>query len=242
MQKSLLVFGGNGFVGSHICKYAVQQGIKVYSVSRSGKPKQPERVLREVEYLKGNALDQSSYSEIIPQVDAVVHSIGVLIDSRTPLNIINKYEGSYEQMNRDTALRICELIHGQNKTFVYMSAERGMFFSPRYLSTKREVETYLSQNQNQIPSCVVRPGFVASKEQTDKRVLGVLIDTLWKQDALYQKLGLSKFSETFVPSRSLDVNVIAKAAVLGAFNPDFRGRTLDVNDIERAAQEYQSVF
>jgi len=34
----LLVLGGNGFVGSHICKEAVDRGLTVASLSRYGDP------------------------------------------------------------------------------------------------------------------------------------------------------------------------------------------------------------
>ena len=148
MAKSLLVFGGNGFVGSAICKYAVYQGIKVISLSRSGRPRKTEPWQSSVEYIKADALDRSSYLSLIPQALGIIHSVGVLIDSKTPLNIRDVYQGSYEHMNRDTALRICEVIENKDIPFVYISAERGIFFSPRYLSTKKYVEDYLASNRD----------------------------------------------------------------------------------------------
>lgn len=35
----IVVFGGNGFVGSKVCQYAVEMGVGVTSVSRSGRPR-----------------------------------------------------------------------------------------------------------------------------------------------------------------------------------------------------------
>ena len=35
----LIVFGGNGFVGTRVCEEALQTGLAVVSVSRSGAPK-----------------------------------------------------------------------------------------------------------------------------------------------------------------------------------------------------------
>ncbi|KAK1309995.1 Uncharacterized protein QJS10_CPA08g01711 [Acorus calamus] len=36
-SEKLLVLGGNGFVGSHICKEALEHGVTVASLSRSGR-------------------------------------------------------------------------------------------------------------------------------------------------------------------------------------------------------------
>ena len=38
-QPKLLVFGGNGFVGSRVCEEALKTGLDVVSISRSGRPK-----------------------------------------------------------------------------------------------------------------------------------------------------------------------------------------------------------
>jgi len=241
MQRSLLVFGGTGFLGSRICKYAADQGLSVISISPSGLPKDSKRQHDSVQYMKGDAMDHSTYSHLIPEVTSVIHSIGTLLDSRTPLNINNTYKGSYEHLNRDSALRICEALEGKDKTFVYLSAQRGLFFSPRYLSTKRDVEDYLSKNREKVPSCVVRPGFMYSNDCMLMKTVASVIDLSNMKDGILQGLGLGKLSETFVPSKSLDVDLVAKVAVLGALQPELRGATLDVADIERTAQEYHSV-
>ena len=170
---------------------------------------------------------------------AVVHSIGVLIDSRTPLNISNVYEGSYEQMNRDSALTLLGELNSRPKPFVYVSAERGMFFSPRYLSTKREVEAFLAK-QTQIPFAVVRPGFMYS-EDAPLKAISCAVNALNLPDSLLKGVGLGWVSQTFVPSRSLHVDVVGKVIVLAAFKPQFLGKTFDVEDIEKTASQISSI-
>lgn len=238
MAKPLLVFGGNGFVGSAICKYAVSQGIQVLAMSRSGKPRKQEPWQSAISYLKGDALDQSTYSSLISSVSGVIHSVGVLIDSRTPLNVRNVYQGSYEHMNRDTALKVCETIENKDIPFVYISAERGMFFSPRYLSTKREVEDYLASNRDKIPSTVLRPGFMYAENEFALKGLASVIDFLNFPDKTIQGIGAKWLSENFVPARSLDVNLVAKVAVLSCLKEELRGLTLNVSDIEKTAAQY----
>lgn len=39
-EARLVVFGGNGFVGSHVCQAALQSGLQVLALSRSGTPAQ----------------------------------------------------------------------------------------------------------------------------------------------------------------------------------------------------------
>ena len=61
-------------------------------------------------------------------------------------------------MCRDSALSAINLMENTGKRFVYISAERGIYLLPRYLSCKREVETHLEENS--VPYCIVRPGFM----------------------------------------------------------------------------------
>ena len=38
LSSRLIIFGGNGFVGSRVCQAALECGLEVVSVNRSGKP------------------------------------------------------------------------------------------------------------------------------------------------------------------------------------------------------------
>ena len=53
---SLVVFGGNGFVGSRICEEAVKTGLAVVSISRSGGPKQNAAWTSDVEWVQASSL------------------------------------------------------------------------------------------------------------------------------------------------------------------------------------------
>jgi uncharacterized protein YbjT (DUF2867 family) len=52
----ILVLGGNGFVGTAICKLAVAQGISVVSLSRSGRPSILESWVDQVTWISGKLL------------------------------------------------------------------------------------------------------------------------------------------------------------------------------------------
>lgn len=51
-MPALVVFGGNGFVGSRVCQEALKTGLAVISVNRSGAPKQGGAWVNEVQWVK----------------------------------------------------------------------------------------------------------------------------------------------------------------------------------------------
>ena len=57
----LFVVGGNGFVGSAVCKAAVQQGMEVTSLSRSGRPSRQEEWMDSVQWHVGDVFDRSTW-------------------------------------------------------------------------------------------------------------------------------------------------------------------------------------
>lgn len=88
-QKRLLVIGGNGFVGRHVCRYAVQKGFKVTSMSRRGEcPIPDDKWLSQVEWKSGNALDKKTVVRFVQDADAVVHTIGLLFDARAEIRAL----------------------------------------------------------------------------------------------------------------------------------------------------------
>ncbi|TYJ52369.1 hypothetical protein B9479_007025 [Cryptococcus floricola] len=83
----LLVVGGNGFLGSAICKAAVGRGWEVSSMSSSGKPfttpagHTPAWVPR-VTWHAADAFSPSSYSSLVSSSTAVVHTLGILLEDQ----------------------------------------------------------------------------------------------------------------------------------------------------------------
>ncbi|KAG6851021.1 hypothetical protein H0H93_004508 [Arthromyces matolae] len=183
--RKILVVGGNGFIGSAICKAALAKGIEVTSVSSSGQPYRTQKGhvpvwTSKVDWQKGDALHPESFAHLFPEVDGVVHTLGVLMENSKykaavkqgdVLRLLGSLSSSfigdygnplerstddsrrdtYDVMNRDTALRVCEAfissppkerISNVPRPFIYISAED--IFRPvipaRYIETKREAE------------------------------------------------------------------------------------------------------
>ncbi|TRM62746.1 hypothetical protein BD626DRAFT_498307 [Schizophyllum amplum] len=98
--KRVLVVGGNGFLGSAVCRTALSKGMRVTSVSSSGRPwKTPKghtpAWADKVEWRKADVLadDRAELQAVLassPPFSAVVHTLGTLFEG-----------GEYKQDVRD---------------------------------------------------------------------------------------------------------------------------------------------
>ncbi|KIJ69272.1 hypothetical protein HYDPIDRAFT_105883 [Hydnomerulius pinastri MD-312] len=200
LVQKILVVGGNGFIGSAVCKAAIARGMQVTSISSSGRAYRTPKGhtptwTSKVEWRKADALLPETYSDLLPGVNAVVHTLGTLLeDGRYKMALANGNvlgllsafangggnplereagRGSYEEMNRDSALRVCEAFVSSRRVpeitnvrpFIYLSAED--IYRPiipaRYIETKREAEQRINQLLRDHPDhrgVFVRPSLV----------------------------------------------------------------------------------
>jgi uncharacterized protein YbjT (DUF2867 family) len=87
---SLLVFGGNGYVGSHVCQEALAEGIPVTSVSRSGRPSNDDREwVGQVHWLAADALQPETYRDALRSCLAVVSCVGLLSTNQDAMRRMN---------------------------------------------------------------------------------------------------------------------------------------------------------
>ncbi|PKX92794.1 ubiquinone biosynthesis protein COQ11 [Aspergillus novofumigatus IBT 16806] len=88
-SKRVVVAGGNGFLGSRICKSAVNRGWSVTSLSRSGEPRWDTVTsshdrptwANSVEWAKADLLKPDTYKPFLRDADVVVHSMGILLEA-----------------------------------------------------------------------------------------------------------------------------------------------------------------
>ena len=74
----LLVFGGNGYVGTRVCKEALDTGLGVVSISRSGQPPVQDSWVPQVEWVEvgHNAYHPMQAWSRKPEVVEVSHLLG----------------------------------------------------------------------------------------------------------------------------------------------------------------------
>lgn len=81
-KKTLLVFGGNGYVGSHVCEQGILNGFNVISISRSGKRpawlKNTDTDLwyNQVKWSTGNAMIPKTFEHYLSDVSGIVSCVG----------------------------------------------------------------------------------------------------------------------------------------------------------------------
>ncbi|EEA23050.1 hypothetical protein TMatcc_001913 [Talaromyces marneffei ATCC 18224] len=120
---------------------------------------------------------------------------------------------TYEVMNRDTAIALAQESSFEHvPTFVYISAAGGAPILPsRYISTKREAESIISQSLPDLRSIFIRPGFLydSSRKFTLPIALGGMIGA--EVDAVLG--GRLKSLVGSMTEKPLKADVVAQAVV-----------------------------
>jgi nucleoside-diphosphate-sugar epimerase len=163
-MKSLLVLGGNGFLGKAICRAGLEKGWKVSSLSRSGAPAPIPEDLLSVDWKRGSALDEDTLMRSLERSnpDYVVHTIGTLFESGP--------NQTYENLNYGTMkalLQTAQCFHSDILPIAYISANSfGSMvktFIPKYMETKNKSEELLESATNNDPmirGLIFRPGIL----------------------------------------------------------------------------------
>ncbi|XP_077237759.1 NAD(P)-binding Rossmann-fold superfamily protein isoform X2 [Tasmannia lanceolata] len=157
--EKVVVLGGNGFVGSAICKAAVSKGIEVVSLSRSGQPSYSDSWVNQVTWVTGDVFF-ARWDELLVGATAVVSTLGGF--------------GNEEQMKRING-EANILAVGVAKDFgvpkfILISVHDynlpSFLLTSGYFTGKRKAE---SEVLSKYPSSgvVLRPGFIYGKRKVD---------------------------------------------------------------------------
>lgn len=245
-NKTLCIIGGSGLVGSNVAKEAINLGVKVISVSRSGHPlPTQEPWTTKVKWTTGNAMNPDTFEDTLKESDAVLHTPGVLIDDVIKKGKKPGEPGTYEYVNKETAIAMGKKLASLgNKKMVYMSASKGLPFVPRYLAAKREAEDFLFAQQN-LRVTSIRPGFITTKDNTVKHIMHYPVD-------IYA--GIFGFANSLIPDsrfkdflgqnldidHSINVKNVALSIIIAAFDSRYDGKILyntDMNSLARMFME-----
>lgn len=152
-MESVVVFGGSGFLGSHIADELSNRGFKVYIFDRVVSPFKAENQ----EMIIGDILDRDAVREVIKKVDYVYHFAAIA-------DIGESREKPVEtaQFNIIGTMNILDACRGMNiKRFVYSStiyvySDHGSF----YRSSKQACELFIENYQKEfsLPFTILRYG------------------------------------------------------------------------------------
>ncbi|KAL1291003.1 uncharacterized protein At1g32220, chloroplastic [Arachis ipaensis] len=225
----LLVLGGNGFVGSHICREALDRGLSVASLSRSGRSSLHDSWATNVIWYKGNLLSGDSLKEALNGVTAVISCVGGFGS--------NSY---MYKINGTANINAIRAAADQGvKRFVYISAaDFGVvnFLLRGYYEGKRAAETELL-TRFPYGGVILRPGFIYGTRTVGslKIPLGAIGSPM--EMVLQHAKPLSQIP-LVGPLMTPPVNVtsVAKVAVRAATDPVFPPGIIDVYGIQRYSQ------
>lgn len=229
-SEKLLVLGGNGFVGSHICREALDRGLTVASLSRSGRSSLRDSWANNVIWHQGNLLSSDSWKEALDGVTAVISCVGGF--------------GSNSYMYKINGTANINAIRAASekgvKRFVYISAaDFGVanYLLQGYYEGKRAAETELL-TRYPYGGVILRPGFIYGTRTVGgmKLPLGVIGSPM--EMVLQHAKPLSQLplvGPLFTPP--VNVTVVAKVAVRAATDPVFPPGIVDVHGILRYSQK-----
>lgn len=203
----ILVTGGNGFVGRAVCAMAVERGLDVASLSRTGAPLVTSGALQQVEWLRGNVFDGAVLEQALSGVDAVVHSIGISREHPSRRE-------SFRMVNGDAAIAVGDAARKAGVgTFVFLSAgEKPPWAHEEYLSSKRRAELALAKLCERL--VVLRPGLVYGPE----RKLATFVAQVLRVSGFVHKA--TRESAAITP---IHITTLARAVLRALSDPGARG-------------------
>ncbi|QBK04360.1 complex I NDUFA9 subunit family protein [Hylemonella gracilis] len=77
-MKRVLLLGGTGFVGRHVCEHLVRRGCDLTVLTRRAEHARLVQHLPGLTVLEGDAHDQATLRRLLPGHDAVVHLVAIL--------------------------------------------------------------------------------------------------------------------------------------------------------------------
>ena len=185
-------------------------------------------------FVAGDCLKPETIENKIQDVDAVIHTLGVLFDSKEPGR-------SYREMNRDAAVNVARIMQAaakdQNcvKPFVKLSSARAPIFCPQYLSYKFEAEDFIINECTNLKPVMLRPGFVYDLKHRPWSIpLKFYVDLFAKLEdlAVRDNERLRKMlADLGVPAKSVPLSSVAHFAIEGALGrvdtPIVENKTID---------------
>ncbi|KAI0036355.1 mitochondrial protein [Vararia minispora EC-137] len=145
--QKLLVVGGNGFIGSAVCRAALLRGYEVTSVSSSGKPFRTPKGhapawTSKVDWQQADAFRPETYTHLLPGVTAVVHTLGTLLEDTKYKDALRKGDvlGALTSFVRSTLLPGGRnpLEAGAEKSYERLNRDAALCVAEAFFDSKSE--------------------------------------------------------------------------------------------------------
>ena len=219
-MAKLVVPGGNGFIGTAICRIAVRNGHEVAAFGRTGRPAlTPARHpwVQDVEWRAADVFAPDTWQDLLDGADAVVHTIATLREH-------SDRSVTFDRVNAESALRAAEAaVAADVDAIVFLSVRDKPPLVPyAFLSAKRRAERALREDHPSLRTVTLRPNLVYGARKTGTPTLAAV---------LHQAQGMRPHPYATAEGRPLPVEFVAAAAVQAAVTPTVEG-TLTVPQID----------
>ncbi|WP_103026407.1 NAD-dependent epimerase/dehydratase family protein [Salinibacter altiplanensis] len=219
-MATLVVPGGNGFIGTEICRVAVQNGHEVAAFGRTGRPAlTPARHpwVQDVTWRAADVFAPDTWRDLLQDADAVVHTIATLRER--PNDGV-----TFDRVNAESALLAAEeAVAAGVDAFVFLSVrDKPPLVPSPFLAAKRRAERGLREDYPPLRTATLRPNLVYGDRRTGTSTLAAVLS---------QGQGLHPHPYASDAGRPLPVEFVAAAAVQAATTSTMEG-TLAVPQIE----------
>lgn len=219
-MAKIVVPGGNGFIGTEICRLAVENGHEVAAFGRSGRPALTPAVhpwTQEVQWRAADVFEPATWRDLLDGADAVVHCIATIREAP-------EHNVTFNRLNAEAAfLAAEELAEAGGDAFVFMSVgDKPPLVNPAFLAAKRRVDRKLPQSQPDLRFVSLRPNLVFGSGLPGTGTLAGVLESVkeWRLHSYASPEG-----------RPLPVELVAATAVQAAITSSIEG-PLSVSQIE----------
>ncbi|CAG9459974.1 unnamed protein product [Pedinophyceae sp. YPF-701] len=230
----IVVFGGNGFVGSAVCREALAQGLEVTAVCRSGQPKERGPWVEATEWVAADALNPSTYIDAAGLETAMgaVSCVGAFGSNEFMLRVCGDANVAAIEACKAAGVPRFALVsvHDVHREGAFKPVPLRGYFEGKAKSEDALARCYGSDG------VAMRPGFVYGPRAVGSftlplQMVGGPIDGLLKRvpalDAAARAVGsVPLVGAAAVPP--VDVAVLARALVAAATDPSVPGGAMDV--------------
>ena len=224
-KGTVMVFGGNGFVGRRICEEAVARSYRVISVSRSGCPHvwRNESWARKIEWYRADALNIDSFKKQMIAREPV--AVFTMMGTASPYKQMTSSHDAIFEFAGTTNINVCNMASNVKsiKKFVYIGADvKNIGVDPSKANNSFAFWTQLWFGQYKaklaVERCVndkfgdngisFRPGLMAGIEK--QKIFGNLLE--FNRLPFYENHSIRKFYKLMIPDL-ISVNELAKDAL-----------------------------
>lgn len=214
MEKAITIFGGHGFVGSHVAKHLIEKGAAVTCVSRRGdRPKHLESQdwANSVEWLEGDASDADT--KLLTESDVIITVIG-----SPPLPTFSKqaHQRQLEANGLANQKLIERCAEADVNKLIVLGAQIPFFLnfdSFAYSKGKQislDAAKQFCQQPEQKSAMVIQPSVIYGTRHTQS---GTAIPMSW----------LFKPVTSLIPAAAIDVEKLAEFIAYAAIQDSFAG-------------------